>query len=275
MKTIILALLFVNITASAQNHEFNINYRLGTATSNFNILTPTLSTRGQYKKMTNISDKGIYFNYKYKILKKINLFISSGFDFSQSKYYQKVINADIYHLDNIVVKKNRLTFHIFGLNQQFKFYKGKIILDLGVNMIQRFYFKDSDTYKIDYKSNNEDWIKYKYNLTTYYDKFYINESNIKGKHLFYNLEYNLHFKAKIRKNTYLNLGVNYTRNNIFFYDYTVDVLYYYNGSTTPNGFWSDLGFGDNTKYGIRDHFLYFNFGISYKFEKFKFKKKSS
>jgi len=273
MKNIIIILLLINTTLYSQNHEVNFNTRIGTATGNFSVLTPTLGTRYAFKKMRNLNDKGVYFNYKYKLFKKINLYISTGFDLSQSKYYQKILDGRPKHLDNIIINKTRLTYHIFGLNQQFNFYGGKLILDLGINWIERIYSNKIDNYKTAYKSNNEDWIKYKYDLTTYYDRLYINESNIRGNDMTFNLEYNVHIKAKIYKNTYLNFGFNYTRNNIFFYDYTVDVLYFHNGSTTPTAFWFDQGFGDKTKNGIRDHFLYFNFGISYKFEKFNIKNK--
>jgi hypothetical protein len=124
-----------------------------------------------------------------------------------------------------------------------------------------------DVYSSDYTSNNEDWLEYRYELTTYYD----NDHHASGIPIGFiqplNLELNATVKFNVYKNLFLNVGVSYTRNNIFFYDYSYDILYYQNNSSTPTASYSFLGLAGNggQQYGVRDQFVYLNAGLSYKF----------
>ncbi|MFT6981480.1 MAG: hypothetical protein ACJAUD_000243 [Crocinitomicaceae bacterium] len=83
--------------------------------------------------------------------------------------------------------------------------------------------------------------------------------------MFLNLDYSLGLKFKVSKNMFMNLGLNYARNNISFYDFKYVVTHYDGGSSTPTSIYTNYGIEDIAKYGIRDHFIYLNMGLSYKF----------
>lgn len=267
-----LVTIIITLSAHSQRHELNLNYRFGVPTNNFTILTPDGLTNHNYLKTRSVHDQGLTLNYKYEIWQKANLFLSTGIEFSGSKHYQPIyaIGDSKNHLDNIIIRKNRLTVHLFGIHKQFNLIDDRLLIDIGWDVINRFYFPKSDRYYSDFKSNNEDWIKYKYEFITYYDKYYENDGTVDNRRYMYlNADVNLHFIGKISNIIYVDFGFNYSRNNVFFYDYTYTVQYYYGGSPTPTSTWSFLGIDGlfDPKYAIRDHYIYLSLGLSYKFGK--------
>ena len=77
--------------------------------------------------------------------------------------------------------------------------------------------------------------------------------------------YNLHAKLKIRDQTYFNFGINYVRNNLFYYEITYTVYFFSDG--VPSGSQSlfpIVGLFD-PKRAFNDNYLYFNFGLTQKF----------
>lgn len=274
---LIIFILIISFIGFSQKHEFNFNTKLGTSTKNLKPINPVNTTRRDYySALTNTNDKGIFVNYKYRVFNNLNLFLSTGLEFSQSKYYFKVIENHEDHLANVFINKKRLTLHVLGLSKEFNFYDGNIILDLGVDWIERFYFTTTDNYVNNYtRSEIIPWIDYKYSLTINYKGDYHNTDHVLKSTLHHNAEFHLHVKFKMTDKLFLNFGFNYAKNMAFYYKYRTDFLYYHNGETVPYKFYSDLDIidvDDRLRHGVKNDFLYFNVGLSYKFDKFNFKK---
>lgn len=251
----------------AQNHEIDARFNYGISNRNIEMYTP------QYEEIRDIkpiNDISVSTFYKYQIWKK-GLFISGGMKYAKSKHYQPLVESVYgYHLMNIEVSKKRLEFHL-GVNQQFRFYEGKVILDIGASIVKRLYGDEVTEYKQDFVFDEQrDWIEYKYDFTTYYsDKYHaqgIPIGFVANRSV--NCELNAQVKFEIGKGAYIGIGATYSRNHVFFYDYTNEVRYYEGGSSTPTHtqtFLGLMGSEPNRKFGVRDHYVYFNSGVSYKF----------
>jgi len=276
-KFLTLSFVLLAFTSFSQKHEVGINYRYGVPTQNFKIFEPDGITRYHYLEARSVSDFGIIFKYKYKIWERAGIYISGGLEYSKSKHYQPIYaigNASM-HLDNIVINKSRYTLNWFGIHKQFNLFENKLIVDLGCDVVDKFYSSKIDNYSSDYIKNTnpgDQWIDYSYNLTAHYDEYYENNFHIDGSNFKYVfLDWSLQLKFLLKQNLYFDFGFNYTRNNIFFYDYTYSVRYYIGGSTTPTNIYNHGGLTGlfDPKYAVRDHYLYLHFGMSYKFGKKK------
>ena len=267
IRILLLNTFLLPFAVAAQNHEFGINYRIGFSTRSIQMLSPDNFSRFDYEKMRGTYDNGYTLIYKYKIWKRLNLFVTGGLEFSQSHHYQPIIDfyGTGHHLDNITITKNRIGLH-FGIDKQFVLYDSKVLVNIGLHAVDRYHSSKGDNYTSGFKSNNEDWIKYSYQLTTHYDSYYENDENIGNKpYIYLNAELSAQVKFKMGDHTYLDLGLSYTRNNYFFYDFRYEVLRFVTGNPQPVSTTTYYGFIDGTKFGIRDHYLYFSAGISYKF----------
>lgn len=266
-------LFLISFQSFAQNNEFQVHYKYGIPTNNLHAIQPVVNgvSTLQIMKVRPIYDQGLTALYKYKIWKKYKIFLIGGIEIASSRDYQPIY-ANYRHLDNIEIITNRFGLH-YGLHKQFEFYDAKLILELGVQFVDRYYFQNEVDYTNgDFQSNNEDWIEYKYDLKTHHGEMYDNNKTVELKpYLYLNSEYNATLKFKVTKNMFFNVGFSYSRNNIYFYDYTFSVLYYYNGSTTPNGYFNENGIIGDEKHAVRTHYFYLNSGLSYKFD---WKKKS-
>jgi hypothetical protein len=257
---------------NTQNNEISFNYGIGIAINKLRIVDPTFENNtfeNQYSHMKAKSqyDHGATILYKRSIFKKLKLFATAGVELSSSKHYQELIDPYERHLENIRLTSNRIAFHL-GLNKQFEFYDSKVILDLGCHIVDRYALNKTKSYATGFHYNNEDWIEYKYDLTTYHGKYYENDGVVESKaYMYLNLDFSATLMLELSTNMYLNLGVSYSRNNVFFYDYSYEINYYYNGSTIPSETQTFEGLqGDfDPKFGMRDHYLYFETGLSYKF----------
>ncbi|MBK6952787.1 MAG: hypothetical protein IPH24_12255 [Crocinitomicaceae bacterium] len=250
-------------------NELSINFRSGLPTQNMVVFIPDSFKRYDYLQMRSVSDMGAILKYKFRVWKKWNIYVSSGIELSQSKHYQPIFASGYaqMHLDNIIIKKNRFTVNWFGLHKQFQLYNDKLLIDFGCEVVDKFYFSKVDNYSSDYIKNStptDQWIDYSYDLTTYYDQFYPS-GDITGGYRRLFLDWNLHLKFLLSHDLYFDFGFNYTRNNLFFYDYSYSVRYYVGGSETPTNYYSFLGTAPPHKNAVRNHYLYLNFGLSYKF----------
>lgn len=272
MKSQLLFLITIITSLSyAQNQELSIDYRIGLASNRLLSNTPTQYTQYDYQKMRSMYDQGLVLGYQYKIWKRFNLFLSGGLELSQSSYYLPLVDyhQTLHHLDNIEVKQQRYTLR-YGIHKQFTFYEGKVVLDLGCEVVDKYYFNSYHKYSSDFKTNSLDGTRYSYTVKTYYGGIYNNDEHIHSKGYFYlNADYMAKLKLRLHRNVFLDLGVTYSRNNIFFYNYSYSLVYYQNGSPNPTGTYNqqELDGDYHPKYIIRDHFLYFNAGVTYKFDK--------
>jgi hypothetical protein len=250
-----------------KSHEIEFNFRYGFPTRNLTIHSPGAFTDIAHREMKSLNDLGIVFKYKFNIWKRVGLFLSTGIDFSKSKYYQPIFDLRYdYHLDNVIIEKSRIGIQLLGVHKQFSTADGKIVFDVGIDFVNRVFLNKSDSYTSDYLRSHRTFIDYKYELTTYYGDYYPNFKFSDGIKMKINADYNVQVKFKIKPKMLLNFGVNYSRNNMVFYDYTYSTRYYQNGSNVPNQTYSYGGFfgPNNEKLALIDHFLYSNIGISFK-----------
>ncbi|MDC3351767.1 hypothetical protein OAV92_00840 [Crocinitomicaceae bacterium] len=269
MMKIYFLLLLISIQAHmtwAQNDILSFNFRYGVSTNQFKLLNPELATRYQHMFVQPMNDIGICLNYKRRIIKKINLYLMGGLDFSQSTHYQRIIEKNYkIHLDNILISKPRVDTK-FGLSIEYPFFNKKLLLDAQAALVYRFFSREIKSYSQEFSSNNEDWIEYSYSLKTYHGKWYKNQlpKSYSGN---FGFEFSGFLKFEIASNSYLNLGMTLNTRNVFFYDYQHSVRYYINGSSTPSESYKDLGFVDGSKFGSIDNYLYLNIGYSYQLKK--------
>lgn len=267
---IIFICFFVIGSVFAQKNELQFNYRFGFPTNNLKEISSYSGNNiNEYKNMRvrSLYDNGLTLNYKHQIWKRIKLFANIGIEISHSKYYQPLIDPSGRLLENIEIASSSIGLYL-GLNKQIHLYDSKLILDFGIQFVDRYPLKKQVDYVTDYHYGIQNWIAYKYELNTYYGEFHPNDGTIQNlPSLYLNLNYNFNLKFKLRKSMFLNLGFNYSRNNYFFYDFKYSILYYYNGSSTPNESYEFYGLSgsNNPKFPVKDHFFYINTGITYKF----------
>ena len=270
MKILFICFILFSIGVNAQKHELQFQYRFGFPTDNLKKVgthSGNMINQYQYNHVYTLYDQGGILSYKYTIWDKYKIYLDAGFEFSETKYYQPLIDPYGRQLDNIDINYQRVAYHI-GFGKQFIFFDSKLILDIGFQFVDRYPVHKSIDYISDYKSNDQDWIKYKYELNAYFGDFYNNDGTIhNNKYIYLNADYNAHLKFRIKDEIFFNLGFSYTRNNFFFYNYKYTIQYYENGSTTPTQTQYFLGADPtlNSKFPIRDHFIYINTGISWKF----------
>lgn len=251
---------------SAQTNDISIAYRFGFATQDLTVLNPTLVTRYDHTKVQSVYDQGISVLYAMPIWKKHMVYVNTGADFSRSKHVQPIIEPDRRtHLDNIILEKDRVGLHL-GLHKRFSFMEDNLVLDIGSDLVYRLFlskdFSQAKTYSIDFKSNNEDWIEYKYDLTTFHGEYFDNDAlvNHSGS---VGLDINAFLRFRTGEQSFINAGFNLTTHNIFFYDYAYSINRYTGGVLSSS--YTYLGLPDS-KFGIRTTNLYFNVGYTYVFK---------
>ena len=271
MKTTLFSILILFAqNVLGQDHQVSLDYRYAIPLNNLMVHVPTLVSRADHRHVRSVNDQGILMTYQYQVYKKWKIFLSAGLDLSQSLHYQPILEGNgRYHLDNIIIKKNRISPH-FGLHKHVALYDDKLTLDFGIELVRRFYGQEIDVYSIDYQSNNESWIQYKYDLTTYYDKHHANGDRISNRGSI-RAEYMAKAKFKLSERLRFNFGFTFAPRNFFFYNYSYRILYYHNGSTTPTASYHFAGlldwdiFGNPLQYGVEDHYLYLNTGLTFRF----------
>ncbi len=262
MKIFLLALtMLLSVCLKAQNHEIDLSYRVGISTNS--ITSPELvgATHYDYRRIGAMNDQGVILMYKYKLFKKLNLFVSTGIEFSKSKLllplfgYRETSRL----LDNVEINTNRIGYRIIGLTKRFNLIEDKLSLDIACNVVKRIYSTDNDNYNSDYRFNTTDWIKYKYNID-----LFMQDDNFAIR---LNTDFGVNLNFKVTENLKLNFGANFSRNYETFYNYTYSVNYYQGGSETPTEEWNYGGLRDgaNSMFRATDDYLYLRTGLTFSF----------
>ncbi|NOQ70424.1 MAG: hypothetical protein GQ574_00390 [Crocinitomix sp.] len=274
MKNLLLvSFVLFNLFTYAQQNDISLNYRFGFSTQNLTILNPTLLTRYDHTKVQSVYDQGINLAFATPIWEKQKVYINMGADMSQSKHIQAILNpSNNAHLDNIVLNKKRIGLHL-GVHKRFSFMDDKLILDIGSDVVYRLFlsndFSKMKSYSSDFMSNNEEWIEYKYDLNTYHGEYFSNDSRINHSGSV-GLDINAFLRFRTGDQSFINMGVNLTTHNIFYYDYNYSINYYTDGVLSSTYTYVGLvGSLPNTKFGIRNTNIYFNLGYTYTFKKKK------
>lgn len=264
---LVLTFIFIllSILTFAQKNDVQLLFRYGISERNLTKKAPNNFDKFDYQKVQSLSDIGGIVLYSHNIWKKGKVYVSGGLEFSSSSHYQQILENGGAHLDNVNLRENRRAIRL-GLSKNIHLYNSKVILEFGLDFIKRKYASTARTYSSEYYSNNEDWIEFKYDLKTYHGSFYKNDLNIpESSYKNINSEIYLGSKFKTSDQTFLSLKLFYSRNNLFFYDYTYSIQYFENGSTTPTSTYTYLGLQEDFKNVIKDQYWYFSLGFGYRF----------
>lgn len=233
-------------------HQVGVTTGFGISHRLFERVVPNDFTKFDHLKTQTRFETGGTIKYSYRILKSRGLFVTAGYDYSTIYMNHKLIDPKYnMHLDNIAIRTARSSIRL-GVNQQIELYGGSLVLNFGAYLLKHIPHHPHQTYSMDFVSNNEDWIRYKYSYDLYNGKFFENEAGISERQFNrINAELGVDAFFKIARG-YVTLGIGYARNNYRFYDYTYQVEYYENGNPQPQEIYTF--FGSELKYGIRDHF---------------------
>lgn len=255
-----------------QNHEITVGSRLGIANTQFQKRELDNPDVLKYAQPEGIYDAGIGAEYKYAIWKRASLFLSTGIYYSKSQYTFPIYSPFFpgVPLEQVILDKNRIDIQFLGLAKQFTLFEDKLILELGANLTYRLYNSRHDQYLQDtYLStlyvNGTTIKKYKYDINVFYGKFYPNPNYDEKRYMNINSAFNITSKYMLLKNCYLNIGFFYQKNFYFFYDY-LHLIQLNEGEDLLAG--SSLSqVGPDSKLGVKNDFLNFTIGLSYKFGK--------
>ncbi|MBI1836516.1 MAG: hypothetical protein HYR91_04555 [Flavobacteriia bacterium] len=266
-----LIIFMISSTFFSQDSEVDFQLRYGFATNNLKEKSGFAKDGKYHQQILSIYpqyDFGGSLLYKFKIWKKQKLFLNVGGQLDIMKDYQPIYdNYSSYLLGGIDLKNNRIGLDL-GISKQLEFYDGKMVLDLGVNVIKRFAFNKTKHYERDMAPTpGRDWISYSYDMSIYSGKYYDNSNNIKKINANFNLAYNATLKFKTSPNTYVNFGCSYIRNNVYFYDLKYTTENFINGSTIPEVY-NYQSHSGSIKEGVKNNYFYLTAGISIKFNSF-------
>ncbi len=273
MRQILLILFLNTVFCFSQRHELTFNTTFGSATNIFKKSVVSSSAR-PFNYPQNINRKAVSITYSYKVFKKLGLSFFTGFDFVSVKYKHTIIEQykdEMYNIGNILINKNLINIKGLGLSEGLDFYNGKISLNFGFAFIHRVFFSEVDTVDSDrFDSYFDPNRKYSFKEVTFFSSNHIfdNWDDISYNDVYLNLEYHLLCKAKLNDKLFLNFGFTYTRNFIMFY-FIPDSYIYKNGNISHTHIEQ---VGTVFYPGIKDDFLNFNLGLSYKFDKIKWQK---
>ena len=250
-----------------QKNELEFQYRFGTPTHNFGVIHPVESGvySPKFRGMRSQFDFGGILLYQRLIWNKIGLYAVGGLEWSQGRYYLPIIAPTGlgHHLESVSIENNRLALHV-GLKKRWKFWDEKLYFDLGLCIVDRYPLKKYQNYNSDFKFNNEDWIEYRYEIETFHGQHLPNSDGIQNRnYIDLNAEVSADLSFFMRDRFRVKLGLSYSRNNYFFYNYNYSIRYYYNGSTTPSATSEVEGLASGY-YGVRDHYVYTSLGVTFR-----------
>ena len=265
-----ISLCIITLTVGlSQNLDFKFRY--GFATNRLKSFYSS-DQKGQLMDLKGVSDLTFVVDYKIPLKFKTSYFL--GLEFGHTSGYLPLIGwgADSRLLENLVYNKQRISLRWLGIEKRFNLIDQKLWISANIVLLSRFYLGNEKRYSSGFKTNNEEWIEYQYDLRTYHNKIF--ETN--PQHNFFdqyvNTEYGLQLVGKIGDKLNWNFNLTYYRNLYNYYNFELDIIYnkilIMDGVETP---YTEIY--DNTWYQSfndekliqREHYFALGFGLSYKF----------
>jgi len=246
----------------SQRHTMDFGFRLGTSVVKHKTLDENNKVIIDKKLVNNSNDKGIYLNYNFKIWKKADLHLSTGFDFSETKHTISLfgIHKPIL-LNEITLKKKRIGFYV-GLFKKFQFKQHqKFSIKAGAYLYYKNYFSNGIDYINSKKYTADMSISYTSKLTTYHELYH----NIGNKDLPYRFAgylVNSSLNYKFTPHLSIHIGVDLLTSVDFYYDFDYIVNYYSVNSTIP--YLVEIHKSKN-KNLVVDDYIHFSLGLTYLF----------
>ena len=266
---LIFCLLSVNV--NSQEHEVTLASRFGIANSQFKKLKLDNPEIEKHARPYAVYDHGIGIEYKYRILKKANIYLSTGAFFSKSQYTFVISNPFEVGapLEQVLINKNRFDIQPVGLSKRFNLFQDNLILEVGLNIMYRYFYKDHDRYLQDTYLKTSDatvtmYRRYKYDINVHYGEYFGNPNYPEKRYMNVSGAYSFTSKYRLTNNMYFNVGLFYQRNYYFAYDYSFDYELKFNDGST-GVFNASSAPTKGFHYMIKDDFLNFTFGVSYLF----------
>lgn len=262
-----LAFIFFAISVQVgHTQRLDFNFRYGIATNQFK---PFYSgdQKGQLVELKSISDLTFVVDYKIPLKFKTSYFF--GLEMGLTRGYLPVIGwgSDTRLLENLVYNKQRVSLRWLGLEKRFNLIDEKVWLSANIVMLSRFYLGNEKRYFSDFKTNNEHWIEYSYDLRIYNNKVYKTDPQLNFFDLYLNTEYGLKLGGVVGEKLNWNFNLTYYRNLYNYYNFELDLNYYYIGEDVPHSVYDNAwnqSFEDD-KLIQREHYFAVGFGLSYDF----------
>lgn len=149
-----------------QNSEFSLTYNLGISTRNYQIPDNTFLERLDYTKAHSLYDQIVSLKYNYSILHqgKKKLVIGTGIGFSQSKYYQFIVDEKYdYLLETVKFDSKTISIPIL-IGGEWELINDKLLLELDYSLNYNLPIIQNTIY-FNSVEKKYDFIDYSYTLT--------------------------------------------------------------------------------------------------------------
>lgn len=263
--------LIVVLAQVGFSQSLDFNFRYGIPTNPFRPYY-TGDQKEQLMNARTVADFTLITDYKIPCLFKTNYFF--GLEFGHTIGYQPLIGwgSDRRLLENLVYTKQRISLRWLGLEKRFNLLDEKLWLSANLVFLSRFYLGNDKGYSTDFKTNNDEWIEYRYDFRMYHNKVHNAETQLNFFDLYLSTEYGLKLGGVINDKIDWNFNMTYYRNLYNYYNFELDIMYHktliVDGVETPftetyDNAWNQ-SFQDD-KLLQREHYFALGFGVSYKF----------
>lgn len=248
------------------SQSLDFNFRFGIATNRLKSFYSS-DQKGQLLELKAVSDLTFVVDYKIPLKFKTSYFC--GLEFGYTSGYFPIIGWGTDHrlLENLVYNKQRVSLRWLGIEKRFNLIDQKLWISANVVLLSRFYLGNEKRYASGFKTNNEEWIEYQYDLRTYHNKIVETDDQLNFFDLYLNSELGLQLAGKIADRLNWNFNLTYYRNLYNYYNFELDLRYYYLGQGTSHTIYDNVWYQsfNDEKLIQREHYFALGFGLSYKF----------
>lgn len=259
---IYLLLLSICFVVFVNGQNISAQLRYGIPTKRFQP-APIGSEKNGVFSVQAVSDISLVLQTRFSLSQKYQVNYLVGLDIGNSRGYWPISAAgiDFKNLENLVYNKQRVSVRWLGLEKRFNLIDEKLWISANVVLLSRFYLGSEKQYESDYKTNNEDYIAYRYDFRLYHNKRYDTDQALSFSDLYLNLESGLQLEGAIKEGLTWNINLAYYRNVYNYYNFDLDLIY--SGTNYYNNMWNQTL--DSEKLIQREHYFALGLGMTYKF----------
>lgn len=277
IKKIIFYLAFLLPFSPIKGQSVEGQLRLGLPLNRFEN-SPLGDQKNNFLASKSLTDLTLVLQSRINLSAKYKLDYVYGIDIGNTRGYWAVVGwgngfgADHRNLENVFYNKQRISLRWLGLEKRFNLLDEKLWLSANLVFLSRFYLGNDKGYSTDFKTNNDEWIEYRYDFRMYHNKVHNAETQLNFFDLYLSTEYGLKLGGVINDKIDWNFNLTYYRNLYNYYNFELDIMYHktliVDGVETPftetyDNAWNQ-SFQDD-KLLQREHYFALGFGVSYKF----------
>lgn len=273
-QKLVLYLFFLSFAFVAIGQDIEAKLRFGLPTKRFQS-DAIGSIKQNIFSIQSVSDITLVLQTRFALSKRFQFNYLLGVDFGNTRGFWPISGwgDDFRNLENLVYNKQRVSLRWLGLEKRFNLIDEKLWVSGNIVLLSRFYLGNEKQYATDYKTNNEDYIKYRYDFRLYHNKKYDSNPEIDFFDLFLNLESGIQLGGTINDALSWNFNMAYYRNVYNYYNFDQDLIYTKTQikddgeeikiiETYDNAWNQTL---DSKKLIQREHYLSMGLGMTYKF----------